>query len=78
MKHTMSPDRTRLTITVDDKEQSELRHWQVDHAVLDHRGCLSLTSLRDSSAGVLAKPEDCHNCTSEEMEAIEYFKNLRS
>lgn len=50
------------------------RCWQVNHTLLDHRGCLSLVSLRDSSAGVSAKPEDCHNCTSEEMEAIEYFK----
>jgi hypothetical protein len=51
------------------------RCWQVDHTILDHRGCMSLTSLRDSSMGVLAKPEDCHNCDTATMAAIEYFKN---
>lgn len=51
--------------------------WQVDHSILDYRGCLSLTNLKDNSSGILAKPEDCHNCASEEMEAIEYFKGKK-
>lgn len=53
------------------------RCFQVDHTILDHRGCLALVSLRDSSMGVAALPEDCHNCDSETMSAIEYFKNLK-
>ena len=37
-------------------------------------GMVSLVSLKDSSLGVAALPEDIRNCTSAEMEAAESLR----
>ena len=43
--------------------------WAVHHTTLDYRDCLSLVSLKDSSLGILAPVEECHNCDSRTIEA---------
>ena len=50
------------------------KFWKVDHNnLLDARGHVGLVSLKDSSLGIGAPPDECTPATQEQHDAIEYF-----